>query len=446
MEGFTLLLLCFSLLHDTAVSTTRDSINTAQSLTEGETIVSAGGSFALGFFSPENSVNCYLGIWYNKVPTMTVVWVANRNNPLNDSSGVLKITDNGILVLLNHNKSIIWSSNSSRLVQEPVAMLLDSGNLIVKDGGSNNELKDFLWQSFDYPCDTLLPGMKLGRNLSSGLNRYLTSWSWHGDPSKGNYTFQVDIVGYPQLCLRNGKAKKFCTGSWNGLRFSGTPRLKPNAIHTFYFVSNKEEIYYVFELVNSSVLSRFVLTSNGVLNRYVWRDKNQGWTIYASVPMDDCDDYAKCGVYGSCNIDNIPPCGCLKGFEPKFHEEWNQADWSNGCVRSTPLSCHGDGFAKFSGLKLPDTQRSSWFNISMSLKDCAKLCMNNCSCTAYAALDVREEKSGCLLWHGDLIDIRQLSEPQQDIYVRMSKKELGIRSSPNLDVPSSYSSIFRTVF
>ena len=121
----------------------------------------------------------------------------------------------------------------------------------------------------------------------------------------------------------------------------------------------------------------------------------------------------------------------MKGFDPKSPEDWNEADWSTGCVRRTPLSCHGDGFAKFSGLKLPDTQRSSWFNMSMSLEDCAKLCMNNCFCTAYAALDVREEKSGCLLWHGDLIDIRQLSEPQQDIYVRMSKKELGIRSSPN---------------
>ncbi|MED6162455.1 hypothetical protein PIB30_070575 [Stylosanthes scabra] len=433
MERFTFLLLCFLWLHDIAVSTTIESISTTQSLTDGDTMVSADANFAVGFLSiPESSMNRYLGIWYNKVPSKTVVWIANRNTPLNDSSGVLKITGNGTLALYSHNNTIIWHSNPSGFAQQPVAVLLDSGNLIVKEDGSNDDdPKSYLWQSFDYPYDTLLPGMKLGIDLSTGLQRYLTSPVSPDNPSEGNYTLQLDIAGYPQFCIRYGQSATYCSGAWNGLRFGGIPQLKLNSIYNYYFVYNKEEIYYAFELHNSSVYSRFVQTSDGSMIRYVWSVNNKSWSVYLILPTDICDDYGKCGAYGSCDVSNSPVCSCLlKGFEPKVPEEWNQTDWSNGCVRINNLSCQGDGFVKLSGLKLPNTERASWLNSSMSLDQCANLCMKNCSCTAYAALDIRG--SGCLFWHDELIDIRVLSDPQQDLYVRMSKKDIGnmMRNNP----------------
>ncbi|XP_016168174.1 G-type lectin S-receptor-like serine/threonine-protein kinase At4g27290 [Arachis ipaensis] len=167
-------------------------------------MVSAGGTLAIGFCSiPESSKNRYLGIWYNKVPSRAVAWIANRNTPLNDSSGVLKVAVNGNLFLHSHNNTIIWHSITSRLAQRLVAVLLGSGNLVVKEDGSNDDdLKSFIWQSFGYPYDTLLPGMKLGSDLTTGLTRYLTSPISSDDPSEGNYTHQFDIVGYPQLCTR----------------------------------------------------------------------------------------------------------------------------------------------------------------------------------------------------------------------------------------------------
>nr|XP_029150724.1 G-type lectin S-receptor-like serine/threonine-protein kinase At4g27290 [Arachis hypogaea] len=427
METFTFLLLCFLLLHDIAVSTAIESISITRSLTDGDTMVSAGGTFAVGFLSiPESSKNRYLGIWYNKVPSNTVAWIANRNTPLNDSSGVLKITGNGTLALHTHNDTIIWHSNSSRFAQRPVAVLLDSGNLVVKEEGSNDDdLKSFIWQSFDYPYDTLLPGMKLGSDLTTGLTRYLISQISSDDPSEGSYTYQLNIVGYPQLCIKNGQSVTYSSGSWNGLRFGGIPQLKHNNFYNFYFVYNKEEIYYTYELVNSAIYTRSVLSADGSMNRYVWSVKNKSWSAYIILPTDICDDYGKCGAYGICNVANSPVCSCLLNrFEPKVPEEWNQADWSNGCVRINKLSCQDDGFVKLSGLKLPNTQRASWLNNSMSLDECANLCMKNCSCTAYAAFDIREEGRGCLFWYDELIDIRVLSVPQQDLYVRMSRKDI----------------------
>ena len=49
-----------------------DSIRMDQSISDGETLVSSGKSFELGFFSPGSSNNRYLGIWYKNEPTTVV--------------------------------------------------------------------------------------------------------------------------------------------------------------------------------------------------------------------------------------------------------------------------------------------------------------------------------------------------------------------------------------
>ncbi|KAA8523794.1 hypothetical protein F0562_010217 [Nyssa sinensis] len=176
------------------ISNSLDTITTTQFIKDdGNTIVSSGENFELGFFSPGSSGNRYLGIWYKKISTGTVVWVANRKIPLTDTSGVLKVTNQGILTLVNRTNSIIWSSNTSRSTQDPIAQLLDSGNLVVRDANDVNQ-ENFLWQSFDYPSDTMLPGMKLGKNLATGLDWYISSWKSNDDPSP-------DVTGGGSGCL-----------------------------------------------------------------------------------------------------------------------------------------------------------------------------------------------------------------------------------------------------
>ncbi|CAL5341855.1 unnamed protein product [Camellia sinensis] len=308
-----------------------DTIGANQTIRDGETLVSAGGSFELGFFSPGSgrSRKRYLGIWYKDTATGTVVWVANRDFPLNDTSGLLKLTDQGILVLLNSTEGVVWSSNSSRFTNSPLAQLLESGNLVVNDGNGNN-MESFLWQSFDYPSDTLLEGMKFGMNMMTGLDWYLSSWKSSDDPAV--------------------------------------------------------EIYYRCEQINSSVV-----------------------TGLASVESE----------WGH------PATTCLQGFEPKYLREWDVADWSNGCVRRTQLGCGvSNGFLQYSNVKLPD-MRYCWFNESMTLDECRIGCLKNCSCTAYANMDIRGGGSGCFLWFGDLIDIRTYSTNGQDVYVKVAASELG---------------------
>jgi hypothetical protein len=364
-----------------------------------------------------------VGIWYT-VSSETVVWVANREAPLRDHSGVLKVTDDGILVLLNSTSGVVWSSNTSRTVENPVAQLLDTGNLVVKDKNDDDPEK-FLWQSFEYPCDTFLPEMKVGWNLVTGLERFLSSWKSTDDPAQGEYSLRIDLRGYPQLVTMKGSQIKARAGSWNGLQFSGTPSLRPNPVFGYEFVLNEREVYFKHKLLYTSGLTRFVLDPSGKTGRFKWIDRIQSWEPFLTAQTDQCEIYAFCGSYATCNPNNFTVCACLKGFVSKSRKDQNSVDWFDGCVRRTPLECNGgDGFLKYMEMKLPDTS-SSWFNKTTSLEECKVLCLKNCSCTAYSNLDIRGKGSGCLLWFGNLNDMKVYSQSGQDLYVRMANSDLG---------------------
>lgn len=126
-----------------------------------------------------------------------------QRTPLTDHSRALNLTSQGVTVLFTGKHSIVWSSsNKTSSTSNLVAQLLDSGNFVVKDG--SNENSKILWQSFDYPGDTLLPGMKIGWDLKTGLNRFLSSWKGAEDPAPGQFSFSIDRSGYPQLVVMNG--------------------------------------------------------------------------------------------------------------------------------------------------------------------------------------------------------------------------------------------------
>ncbi|CAA2953891.1 G-type lectin S-receptor-like serine threonine-kinase At4g27290 isoform X2 [Olea europaea subsp. europaea] len=405
------------------ISTAIDIINTTQILRDGDTLVSSGGRFELGFFSPGNSNNRYVGIWYQKIPNSTAVWVANREIPVRSSSGILKVMEPGILVVLNDTNNIIWSSNTSRVARTPVLQLLDTGNLVLRE--ANDDRPDnFLWQSFDYLSDTSLPDMSIGWNFVTGVESYLSSWKTNDDPARGDFTFWLDPTGYPQQVIKRGTTTLYRIGPWNGLAFSGQTNSAQDMNFRYVFFMKKDKAYHRLEAIDNSIISRIILTQAGTVQRWTWVDRIHDWIPYVNFPADNCDTYKLCGAYGSCNIANTPACGCLNKFVPKDPEGWIRSDWSNGCSRRTPLNClKGDVFLKYSGIKLPDS-RNSMYNQSMTLGECKVECLKNCSCMAYAQLDIKEG-SGCLFWYEDLIDMRDLSSQGQDIYIRMASSEFG---------------------
>lgn len=380
--------------------------------------------FELGFFNPGNS-GWYLGVRYKKIADKTVVWVANRDTPLSNSSGTFKIGDNGNIVVLDQFGNISWSSNKKQAVQ-PVVQLLDSGNLVVKEMGENDPGK-YLWQSFDYPTDTLLPDMKLGWDLDTGFDRYITSWKSPVDPSTGDYSFKLDFRGFPEIFLWNKQAVEYRSGPWNGLRFSGVPEMEPLNDISFDFVMEQKEVYYSYSITNASLISRLVVNAtNGDLQRFTWIESSREWNLYWYAPKDQCDIYRECGPYGICDTNASPVCGCMKGFVPKNLQAWNLRDGSDGCVRNTTLGCESDKFLPLKNMKLPETA-TAFVDKTMSLKECGEMCLKNCSCTAYADYQITNGGSGCVTWTGELLDVRVYTQGGgQNLYVRLAASEIGM--------------------
>ncbi|XP_030513640.1 G-type lectin S-receptor-like serine/threonine-protein kinase At4g27290 isoform X2 [Rhodamnia argentea] len=428
------LLLFFSintLRHLPGLCAAADTITPSRSLSDvnGSTLSSQDGTFELGFFSPGNSQKRFVGIWYKNVPARTVVWVANRLNPINDSSGVLMIDGLGKLVILSSNSAVVWSANSSGTAQDPVVQLLDTGNLVLRNGDDGDSGATYLWQSFDYPTDTVIAEMKIGWDLRRGIDRRLTAWKSADDPSPGDFSWGLELHNYPEAVAWKGNQEYFRSGPWNGLRYSGAPEQRTNPLFSFNFVNNEDEVYFIFHLKNKSVLTRSILNqSNYAWERYTWSEATQAWKLSTTVPKDYCDYYGLCGAYSNCDVTELPVCQCLSGFSPKSPEKWNSMDWSEGCTRNKPLECGDrDGFVEFGGLKLPDT-KFSWVNRTLDLKECRAKCLRNCSCMAYTHSDISGAGSGCVMWFGDLVDIRHFADGGQHLYIRMPRSALGLKS------------------
>ncbi|KAA8515416.1 hypothetical protein F0562_018973 [Nyssa sinensis] len=121
----------------------------------GQTLISAGQIFELGFFSPGNSSKQYVGIWYKNI-SVSKVWVANRENPLTvmGPASCLTIGSNGNLKLVDGKQNTVWSTNVSVQSNNSIAVLSDNG-------------------------------MKIGLNTKTGEKLFLSSWQTQDDPLTG---------------------------------------------------------------------------------------------------------------------------------------------------------------------------------------------------------------------------------------------------------------------
>ncbi|KAG6529647.1 hypothetical protein ZIOFF_011860 [Zingiber officinale] len=431
--GFSAILFSFS--------TADDTLTPGRPLTDDSeaSLISVGGKFQLGFFSPVGSSNRYVGIWFRNVSVDSVVWIANRRRPIASKSGILSLTANGTLLIADGNgngngTTVYWSSSTEVSVANPVAQLLDDANLVVREaGGDQNSYP--AWQSHDFPTNIHLPGMKLGWNLTSGFNRQLTAWTSATDPAPGIYTLGIEKQGNAQEFVWQGTQPRWRSGPWNGLYFSGVPTIELDSLLRQEFVVDEQEVAAWFTVGNPSVILRSVLMPDGLLRSESWIEETQKWNVRAYVPMDRCDSFYPCGPNAVCYPNAWPMCQCLPGFRPRNPQNWDViGNPSDGCVRTTALDCQNgtDRFFQQSSVKLPDTTASA-VNRSMSLEDCRSWCLRNCSCTAYASANLSTgSESGCMIWTSGLADIKFLygSSSAQPLYVRLAAADLVTATEP----------------
>ena len=400
-----------------------DTITSANFIKDPATILSNGSVFELGFFSPVNSTRRYVGIWFQEFSPQTIVWVANRDNPVKDTSGIFTISKDGNLVVLDSNNDILWSSNVSSSVigtDNTSAQILDSGNLVLKDSTSGV----IIWESFKHPCDKFWTPMKIKTNTRTKEVVGFTSWNTPSDPSTGKFSFLLDVHDLPEAVILNGGDTYWRSGPWNGQSFIGVPEM--NSVYLSGYNLAIEDQTYTLSLASKYAFREFsylFLNSQGNVEQMNWDSEKQYWNFSWLALKTECDFYGACGAFGICNAKTSPVCSCLRGFEPKHEEEWNRGNWSNGCVRKTPLKCENrssteeDGFFKLEMVKVPFL--AEWSNSSASVDDCRRDCLENCWCSSYAY-----ENGICMHWRNDLIDMQKFESGGADLHLRMALADL----------------------
>ncbi|CAO1941649.1 unnamed protein product [Urochloa humidicola] len=430
-RSFTFPLLVLLHLCTTTIATT-DTISRTQPLSDNITIVSKEGNFELGFFSPGNNGNFHVGIWFRTVSKRTVIWVANRDIPVsNVSSGELKISMDGNLVLKSLGAPI-WSSNSTRKPsRSTIAVLLDSGNLILRDQYNSS---DIFWQSFDHPTDTIVSGQWYGIDKITREYQNRVSWKDQEDPAPGSFSFHADLVTMSKyVSVWNDLKVYWQSGNWTGKAFTSIPGMPLKSDYSYDFVNNTRELKFRWTTNDVSIITRIILSVNGQLQRHTWSNDSKEWIIEWYFPAALCDVYSVCGPFGVCRTGSDEQCFCLPGFTPAYSRSWNLRAWSQGCVRETDIQCVdsnkstdkkvSDAFLKITNIKIsqnPITQKVQ------SMEECRSICLSSCSCTAYA------HKDDCNIWKGKLRDLKQLSDGNTDgldIYIRLAASDPLIQES-----------------
>ncbi|KAI4296573.1 hypothetical protein L6164_036522 [Bauhinia variegata] len=396
-----------------------DSIKLSQFIQDTETVSSKDGLFKLGFFSPKNSTNRYVGIWY--INQDNVIWVANRELPLKDSSGIVTISEDSSLVVLNGSKHVVWSSNVSTTASNSTAQLLDTGNLILQDSNTG----EIVWESFQFPSDTFMPNMSLSTNKIIGKKVELKSWKTPSDPSIGSFSASVEPLSAPEVFIWNQTRPYWRSGPWNGRVFLGLPEMYSTSLYVCRIGSEEDgTVHLTVDFPKDSELGLFVLTTQGQIVESNWHNKMQ--VRKYNNQQGECYVYGFCGTFGVCDSQSSPICSCLRGFEPRNVDEWKRNNWTSGCRRKAPLQCERaktgveagkeDGFLSLPMMKVPDFSQQS----SVSEDTCRSQCLQNCSCIAYAY----DAGIGCMSWTRNLFDIVKFSKGGVNLYLRVANSEL----------------------
>ncbi|GMJ13024.1 hypothetical protein like AT4G03230 [Hibiscus trionum] len=398
----------------------------------GPLIVSATGKFALGFFTPNNGSshrNQYVGIWYHDgSEPKTVVWVANRDNPVSNST-TFGIGEDGNIVLSGTSSRPISnlpgiSSPSTRTLK-----LLDSGNLVLTDVSSSS----MVWQSFLNPTDTFLPGMKISAEL------VLTSWRSQLDPTTGSFVFRQDGDRDNQYIITNNELPYWKSGLYLSGIFITNDEIPPPMSSMLQNISKEKRkkasslIVTNQTRINDYSNTRLVMGSDGKLRFFRRDNQTDEWFLMWWEPMDRCSVFDACGTFSTCNNKNRVPCKCLPGFRPQWPENWNKGDFSEGCIRKNPVCGQhgGKDFLKLSNMKVPKPA----YVLGVNENECRRRCLDTCHCQAYsfaeteAYLRGRTSNYTCGIWTDDLKNFQEsYATGGLDLNLRVPLSEIGNRT------------------
>ncbi|XP_024157650.2 G-type lectin S-receptor-like serine/threonine-protein kinase At1g67520 [Rosa chinensis] len=368
-----------------------DTLKIGDTLNSSSALVSTTGKFTLLFLPLSSSSNySYLYISRYNVSGANRAWVGNRDSPVLYPFGVLTLDSNNTLKIITTNEGgggdpPIVLGSVPKSSSNVAATLLDSGNFILQELNSDGSTKQVWWQSFDYPADTFLPGMKLGFNRSNGHIWSLTSWTSVSYPTPGPFILDWDPTAR-QLEIRREGVVYWRSGNYSATnnRFQN---ILPSATvsYTFSIVSNENEDYLTYTSEDGAYeLPEWILNYYGKLFNYY------GSRIDIA-RADQCGGYNTDGVGcqttgrpTTCMPDFVSPFGLKKGsFKPITSSSTSRCPYSLNFVSN---GSHSD-----------------------TSIDCKNTCLQNCDCLGFDFLF--DNQTGCRFWSVDCEFLEDRTQP-----------------------------------
>lgn len=322
-----------------------------------------------------------VGIWLASKPEITVVWTANRDDPPVSSNSTIALTGDGLLLLYDtfgEAKPIISQHRSATS-----ASMLDSGNFALYNHS------DVIWESFAYPCDTILGG----QNLTS-WQQLVSSFS-DSQHSSGRFSLNMqsdgNLVAYPQ-----NSANWVEDAYWNSatfgnyhLNFNQTGSLNMEGATDARRVLNPSTRSR--SMKNETVIFRATLNPDGNLVLYSHRfttpsSSKTGMMIEWSALQDLCKAKGICGVNSYCNTTaGKAECHCFPGFlffnktgNGKFLGCYGNFTEEEACSRRGLKLIYN--ITALDNIELQGVISYSVMNLSMEA--CRKSCLDDCNCWA----------------------------------------------------------------
>ncbi|XP_027368791.1 G-type lectin S-receptor-like serine/threonine-protein kinase LECRK1 [Abrus precatorius] len=395
------------------------------------------GQFAFGFYPEAQGTGFVVAIWLVSGKSKTVVWTANRNDPAVTSNAKLQLTMDGKLVLKYEQgqaKVIAVNTNNAKA---SFACMLDSGNFVLYDKNSS-----IIWQTFDFPTDTLLGGQSLFGESQ------LVSSSSEMKPSSGRFRLKIHdgALGLYPVNTSDLQWDAYWTSTSTStpsssskiylyLNQTGQLELKNVSDFTVEWLlshsslyGNEEQIIYRATLDPDGIFRLYVHFNNGTVQEV------ERW------PGDEkaCGVKGFCGFNSYCTVDDEHPvCNCLDGFE--FIDPNERTLGCKSTFEREECRWEKDGAAatlyNMTLMKNLVGEDRVYFMAKMSQEDdCTSACLFDCNC--WASLYDSQARNCKKLWVPlRYVRRKQSSDPETSLFLKVGLGNKKLSGYPGPEQP-----------